>query len=66
MKIMKKKKEKTTECRALTNTDKGQLFRKKAELQLPTLIMQKKGLLIIAQRSKNKINYIIKCQWQKQ
>ena len=39
MKIMKKKKEKTTECRALTNTEKGQLFRKKAELYLPTLIM---------------------------
>ena len=39
MKIMNKKKEKTTEYLVLRNTEKSQLFRKKVELQLPILIM---------------------------
>ena len=46
MKIMNKKKEKTTEYLVLRNTEKSQLFRKKVELQLPILIVQKKSLLI--------------------
>ena len=66
MKIMKKKKEKTTKFLVLKKTEKSQLFRKKVELQLPVLTMQKKVLLIIAQGSKNKINYTITCQQQKQ
>ena len=48
MKIMNKKKAST----------------KAQRVQLPILIMQKKGLLIIRQGSKNKINYTITCQRQ--
>ena len=43
MKIMDKKKENTTKYLVLRNTEKGQLFRKKIELQLPIL---KRTLLI--------------------
>ena len=43
MKIMDKKKENTTKYLVLRNTEKGQLFRKKIEFQLPIL---KRTLLI--------------------